>query len=124
MRLNQLIKFAQDAVTPDLVRPKYRSKIEEEGAHPLTGACYIVCEAIWHIQGERRSGLKPHYVKVDGDNHFYLVDDKGKVIDPTAAQFGKKPDYSEGKAFGFMTVEPSARARKLMKRIETLSGET
>lgn len=122
MRLNQAIGWVKEAMSPDLVRPKYRTKIEE-GAHPLTGACYVVCEAIWHLMGEKKSGLKPHYVKVDDDNHFYLVDEKGKVIDPTVEQFSKKPKYTEGKPFGWMTVQPSERARKLMKRIKTLAGD-
>ena len=41
---------------------------------------------------------------------------KGKVLDPTAGQFATPVPYAQGKGKGFLTAQPSARARVVMGR--------
>lgn len=38
-------------------------------------------------------------------------------LDPTSSQFKTRPPYEEGRAAGFLTKEPSKRARELMKTL-------
>lgn len=87
------------------------------------GNCYVTAEALYHLLGGKRAGYRPHFVKHEGDTHWYLVLDipskEGKriVIDPTASQFKAPPPYQFGRACGFLTKRPSKRAREMMKRM-------
>lgn len=85
------------------------------------GNCYVTCEALYHLLGGKKAGLVPHYLKHEGDTHWYLVmhlGDGGKrILDPTVWQFKKPPNYKKGKGSGFLTKYPSRRARQLMTRM-------
>lgn len=111
------------------------------------GNCYVTCEALYHLlkqAGEWTPGngwgeLVPHRVRHEGDVHWYLVlrlvdgfheyrDLRTKqtrykqrfryvYLDPTSSQFKTRPPYEEGRASGFLTKEPSKRARELMKKL-------
>lgn len=72
--------------------------------------------------GGKKAGLKPYTVKHEGDTHWFLMMTRvGNVfpviIDPTASQFKTCPPYLEARARGFLTKEPSKRAKKLMKEL-------
>jgi hypothetical protein len=83
----------------------------------LAGHCYIASEAIYHLSGGKSSGLVPQYIKVNGISHWYLKYGN-KIIDPTAGQFNFAIDYSNGVGRGFLTSEPSSRARILIDRVK------
>ena len=91
------------------------------------GNCYVTCEALYHLLGGKAAGWTPHYVKHNGDTHWYLVKHvwtafpnifyTKMILDPTAKQFKVKPDYSKGRGSGFLTKTPSKRAKELMKTL-------
>lgn len=88
------------------------------------GNCYVVCEALYHLLGGKRSGYVPHTVKHEGAVHWYLVIpypnrvwglNQSIIIDPTASQFKTPPPYHKGRGRGFLTKGPSKRARAMME---------
>lgn len=83
------------------------------------GNCYATCEALWHLLGGRRSGWTPEYVRTLDGTHWYLRhNEHGTILDPTRAQFLRfEPNYDTGTPCGFLTREPSQRARKLMEQL-------
>lgn len=106
------------ALTPDLVRPKYRGHPE----NPMFGHCYVASEALFHLLGGRATNYRPYHGKDDtGDTHWWLEDTvTGFRYDVTADQYfivGKKPPYDAGRMGTFLTKEPSKRARVVMDRI-------
>lgn len=84
--------------------------------NPLAGHCYVACEALSHLGGYA-AGFRPATVRHEGAVHWFLVDAAGLVVDPTASQFASLPPYSAGVRRGFLTREPSKRARILMSRL-------
>jgi hypothetical protein len=84
--------------------------------HPLAGFCYILSEAYFHLSGGKNSGLKPCNIRHEGASYWYLVDKENNIIDLTASQFEKLPNYDEGRGRGFLTKLPSKRAKILMER--------
>ena len=92
------------------------------------GNCYVTCEALYHLLGGKKMGYKPMTVRHEGDVHWFLVRDvvvNGMlpvgdsreariVIDPTASQFKTPVPYHRARGRGFLTKEPSMRARQLM----------
>jgi len=96
-----------------LLKPKYRGV---EGSTPVTGHCYIVSEALYHLWG-KEEGYTPRVLRCpDGDTHWFLQ--RGtNIVDLTVGQFkGDLPDYTQGRACGFLTKIPSKRAKILIER--------
>lgn len=93
------------------------------------GNCYVTCEALYYLLGGKAAGWTPHTVRHEGDVHWYLQQDiyenrgNGRIervstlLDPTAQQFINPPPYHLGRGRGFLTREPSRRARGLMERM-------
>lgn len=89
------------------------------------GNCYVTCEALYHLLGGKAAGYTPHTVRHEGDVHWYLVRtigtrtrvDMSLVVDPTASQFETPPPYHLGRGRGFLTKQPSKRAREMMRRM-------
>lgn len=82
------------------------------------GNCYVASEALFHLLGGKRAGWKPMSMSCNGDTHWFLKHASGLIVDPTAKQFGAMvPVYSRARGRGFLTAEPSARAKALMDRI-------
>ncbi len=79
------------------------------------GNCYVTCEALYHLLGGKDAGYTPHTVRHEGDVHWFLVMHNGYIIDPTASQFKTAPPHHLGRGRGFLTKEPSKRAKALMK---------
>ncbi len=103
--------------TKKLLRKDWREL--NKGSPHATGFCYIAAEAAYHILG--RKGLKSLYAAYEEDGkrctHWWLLRGK-EIIDPTASQYrelGLEPPYHLGKGAGFLTKQPSKRARKLME---------
>lgn len=86
----------------------------------MRGNCYVTCEALYHLLGGKSAGYTPHTVRHEGDVHWYLVLEVPvfavvrTIIDPTASQFKTPVPYNKGRARGFLTKQPSKRARAMM----------
>lgn len=79
------------------------------------GNCYVCVEATFHLLGGKNSGWHPTVMTHEGGTHWFLKHDSGIILDPTRKQFRTSPDYSTGRGCGFLTVQPSRRAKKLME---------
>lgn len=80
------------------------------------GNCYVTCEALYHLLGGKDSGWKPYVMRHEGDTHWFLMRPwLGVILDPTASQFRTKPAYHKARGCGFLTKQPSKRARALME---------
>ena len=110
------------ALTPELLREPYRSRVEAGHCDPTTGHCYVASEAAFHMLGGKAAGWTPMFVRHEGAPHWFLRGPRGEVLDITAAQFRKTVPYAAAKAKGFLTREPSARARTLMGRAQRTYG--
>ncbi len=111
-----LVAALPGALTAELLREPYRSRVAA-GAHPLTGHCYVACEALYSLLGGKAAGYTPMCQKHEGGPHWWLRGPSGEVIDPTAAQFSSPVPYELGRGKGFLTREPSRRARVVMGRL-------
>jgi hypothetical protein len=107
----------QRALAPDLLSKGYRDR---PAAHPTAGHCYVASEALYHALGGKAAGLTPQVGRdCLGGTHWWLRDSTGTVLDATAEQYtaqGLVPPYATGRGAGFLTKDPSRRARELMQR--------
>lgn len=84
----------------------------------MTGNCYVTSEAAYHLLGGKEAGWVPMRVHHEGSTHWYIENrDTGQRVDLTAAQFNLSPPYDEAVGCGFLTKEPSRRAREMMERM-------
>ena len=111
-----LIAALPGALTAELLREPYRSRVAA-GAHPLTGHCYVASEVYFHLCGGKAAGLTPMCMQHEGGPHWWIRTADGVDVDPTAAQFSSPVPYELGKGKGFLTREPSRRARIVMGRL-------
>jgi len=111
-RIAQLVKD-ELAGRPELLRAPYKARVAA-GAHPLTGHCYVGSEAMWHLLGGRGAGWKPVSVRYGGSTHWWLEHMDGRRLDVTAEQFPCDPPYAKGRGRGFLTCQPSRRARVIL----------
>ena len=121
--VSELMDAIRAALTPELVRPKYRGHPE----NPMFGHCYVASEALYHLAGGRASGLQAYRGKDDtGDVHWWLEDRlTGHRYDITRDQYlsvGKKPPYDAGRAGPFLTKLPSKRAQVVIDRVQASSS--
>lgn len=80
------------------------------------GNCYATSEALYHLLGGKGSGWKPMRMRWQRDTHWFLQNiQTGQILDATARQFTKPPDYSKARGSGFLTKKPSRAARQLMQ---------
>jgi hypothetical protein len=107
-----LVKRIQNSLSDDLRHPKYRGN-----PNPHAGHCYVASEAYYHLAGGKDAGLKPMYVEHEGEPHWFVRDSGGKNIDLTSSQFKTPVPYDKAVGKGFLTNQPSARARTLMDRV-------
>jgi hypothetical protein len=107
--VSKIVSRVVACLSDELRRPCYQGM-----SNPLAGHCYVACEAIYHSV----PGLKPYYLKHEGSPHWFLRDtETGKVIDPTASQFKTEPPYEQGVCKGFLTKQPSKRAKIVLARM-------
>ncbi len=86
----------------------------------LAGHCYVASESVYWLCGGRDSGMTVKRVKMGDAWHWYLLDEDGTVVDPTAGQFDVEVPYGDGVSTGFLTGRPSKRARIVMDRVQRL----
>jgi hypothetical protein len=79
----------------------------------ITGQCYVVSEAYYHMNGGKAAGFVPMVIHHEGGTHWYLRQN-GRYIDLTAAQFSTTVPYELGRGCGFLTKQPSKRAQALI----------
>lgn len=126
-----LIQSIQESLTHDLLKPRYRKPAIGECRE--FGHCYLAAETLWHMLGGRRQRFTPRWARCqDGDTHWWLQCGS-EILDPTAPQFTKaelRELYPRGIPCGFLTREPSkrakiliARAQKVSRRIAGIRGE-
>jgi hypothetical protein len=96
-----------------LLSPSWR-KMNEQSGIPSTGFCYIASEALFHMIGDKNRTFTPRVASYKigetwwGESitatHWWLEDDWGKILDPTADQFEPLfPPYELGKYCPFLT---------------------
>ena len=109
MLLNDLILVVREVLPACdyLRRPQYR------GLGAYVGHCYVASEALFHLAQEEGIALKPMFVRHEDSPHWYLSHN-GEPVDATFDQFSTLVDYSKGRGKGFLTKEPSSRARTLI----------
>ncbi len=91
------------------------------------GNCYVTCEALYHLLGGKEARLTPMHMHHEGKSHWFLrqvhvIHDmeteypyaSDVILDPTVSQFKTRPDYSTARGCGFLTKEPSKKAKALM----------
>jgi hypothetical protein len=109
-----LIRRIQRVLTSDLLSKKYAAE-----THPLGGHCYVAAEALFHAMGGKEAGLTAYVASYDGCTHWWLQDARGRKYDPTKPQYtdlGLEPPYHLGRAGGFLTKQPSKRAKLVLDR--------
>lgn len=107
------MRFNESILSDDLIHPQYRRPDCK-----VAGACYIVSEAAYHL-GLKEQGFFPVRVKLYGVTHWWLENVQGDRVDYTATQFTLdrlSEYYNAGRPGGFLTKEPSRRARIVMAR--------
>jgi len=117
-RAETLLPRVRQALTPDLVN---RARCTPNG-RGTSCHCYHASEALYHLLGGARSGYVPvHGPNPGGGAHWWLERrDTGAILDPTGDQFpGGYRRYGEGVRAGFLTKEPSRRARTVMARVQS-----
>lgn len=112
-----LIWRIQQALSPDLLSKSYKDCAQ---VHPVAGHCYAAAEALYHALGGLQAGLTPQVARdPEGGTHWWLRDREGAILDPTKEQYiavGKQPPYLTGRGAGFLTRQPSRRARTILQR--------
>ena len=82
------------------------------------GNCYVTSEALYHLLGGKELGWKPMRMFHENDTHWFIKNEEtGQIIDATACQFNKQPDYDKAIGCGFLTRKPSKRAKQLMDKL-------
>lgn len=119
MRLYTALMRVRKNLTDDLLLPKFRKK---KRISNTAGHCYVATEALYDLLSpNQQEEFKPHYVKVNGVTHWFLMGEKKgnvtTILDPTFDQFKKLPDYTKAKRAGFLTKTPSKRTIILLNRI-------
>lgn len=99
-------------LTDDLRRPPWRGH-----RNPLAGHCYVASEVLYHLMGGKNAGLIPQFIRHEGQPHWFLKGKSGIIIDFTAEQFSTPVPYAESRGCGFLTKEPSGRARIVLDRM-------
>lgn len=131
-RIQKIFDAVRRNLTPDLLGrdtggrdwsdPKVRGS-----SHPYAGHCYVAAEALWHLLDGNRTGWERMHLSTDGEPHWFLQHKKtGVILDPTAEQYDKRPDYERARAKGFSVgpphydpSKPSKRAQIVVDRVKS-----
>jgi hypothetical protein len=127
INFNLIIRKIKNSLTPDLLQKKYR-KLNKN--NKTFGHCYVANETLYYMLykmfkgSDKQKSFVPHYAR-DSNNivHWWLQNDKGKILDVTADQYfsvNKKPPYEKGKKFHWLTNKPSRRTKILLKRLKAV----
>lgn len=116
MRFQDIWRQLRKAITKsdDLRQTRYRGDPD-----PYCGHCYIATEALFHLYGKSH-GYTPRVTRVADETHWWLENQRGNILDPTADQFRKRFEQFnyQGRPCGFLTKNPSKRCQILMERMK------
>ena len=119
MELVTLARDVRAVLTDELRRPEYRGS-----PNPVAGHCYVASEALFHIfRGRAMRGWKPMFIRHEDEPHWFLRHDSGLILDLTASQFKTPVPYERAIGKGFLTKEPSKRAKKVIDRWQLRQAE-
>lgn len=83
------------------LKPEWKRKHARGTCDAMTGHCFTATNAFFHATGGADGPYVPEYVKHEQSTHWFLVDKRdGSIVDLTASQFRKQPDYEKGKRAG------------------------
>ena len=93
----------------------------------VSGHCYIAAESAFHLLGGKARGWKSYVISSkwwkdgldEGETHWFIGNGK-TIVDPTAEQFDQAVRYDLGRPCGFLTLEPSRRAKIVIDRVNML----
>lgn len=81
-----------------------------------TNQCYVMSEAVYHLAGGKRAGLKPCVHRSGSRGTHWFLRWGENVLDPSVDQFdGLIPDHAKGRGCGFLTKTPSKRAARVIR---------
>lgn len=104
-------------LTDDLLNKKYRQLKGNSIVPFTTGHCYVASEVAYHLLGGKEEGWIPQCIKHEGVSHWFLKHKSGYILDLTYSQFKRPVPYQHARGTGFLTKQPSKRAKKLIDRI-------
>jgi hypothetical protein len=105
-----VVQAVRDQLTDDLRKPRYQGD-----PNPVRGHCYVASEVLYHLLGGKAHGWKPMQIKHEDEPHWFLVNViTGQVLDATSDQFESPVPYGQATGRGFLTVQPSRRAKKVL----------
>jgi hypothetical protein len=116
--IEHVAQLIQSCLSDDLRRPVYQGN-----PNYLAGHCYVASEVAWHLLGGADSSWCPMFIRHECEPHWFLGRTTAagtEVIDITASQFTTAVPYHLAKGKGFLTKEPSRRARIVLDRIGDL----
>lgn len=105
---------------PDLLTDDLRREPWKGHTNVYAGHCYVASEALFHLLGGYSAGWTARYLRHEGSPHWFLQHKDGTVIDPTEDQFSTPVPYHLGRGIGFLTSQPSKRARVLIDRLKDM----
>ena len=114
---NSLVGKVQGALTDDLRHAPWKGN-----PNPLAGHCYVASEALYHLMGGKAAGLHPMFIRHEGQPHWFLKHESGKIIDPTADQFATPVPYDQAKGKGFLRGEQTSKRAQVV--IDRVTGKT
>ena len=108
----KLVEDVRSCLSEDLRKKEYRHH-----PNPVAGHCYVASEALYHRLGGKSAGWTPQNIRHEGSPHWFLKNNDGRLLDPTADQFETPVPYELGKGCGFLTRQPSARAQRVLDQL-------
>jgi hypothetical protein len=121
LRERALAVAIQRALHIEDLTPAYRAR-HAEGCDAMTGHCFVATNAFWHATGGPAGKYQPKQVRVEGESHWFLVDDQGRIVDLTASQFSTPIPYERGRHFVMRArrggdAQPTERAQAVLASI-------
>lgn len=110
-----MVMDVRSCLSDELRKKPYRGNPNEVAGH-----CYVASEVLYHELGGKAAGWTPQTIQHEGGPHWYLKHQNGTIVDPTADQFETPVPYDEGRGCGFLTRQPSARAKTVLGRLDLL----
>lgn len=116
-RQSTYIKRIQEALSIDLLHPKYK-RLVDPLKHPTTGHCYIATKAAYFIFG-KENGYIPYMKNTNGVEHWWLKNESnGNIIDVTELQLESKFNYDLGKKGRSRARFLDERTKELIRRVK------
>jgi hypothetical protein len=113
---DSLKREIQAVLTDELADQRNRT-----GHGRYDGFAYVAAEAYFHIAGGRDAGLQPVQLKHRGHSHWWLRDDRGRIVDLTLASRETSGfPYERGKPrpFRYTPAGISRRAQVIVERVK------